>query len=257
MIKLLIKDYHMNNGNTILKTAIKNKSIFVVMNLLTFISSYEQAKEIHLLDMCEYSLQIQPRSEQITLILTDKVFQLYPSEEIPKDDLLIFSLRNSFVNVARKLLLKGANPNHKDEYGHSVLYYTLDIGNCDLLQLLIDHYNININEIFNGENIIFHAINSNNSKISSILITEGTDINCKNKLNEYLIEVYIKKGWFLHVKHILSKGFNKCYDNDKLFFKMCTSALNVKSSIMFHILVQNYFATKITRWWRKIKKREV
>ena len=254
MIKLLIKDYHMNNDNAIFKTAIMNNSIFVVMHLLTFISSYEQAKEIHLIDMCKYSLQIQTRNEQITLVLVDKVISLYPFDEIPLNELLIYSLQKSFVNVIRKLLLKGADPNHKDELGHSVLYYTLNIGNCDLLQLLIDHYHIDINELFNDENIIFHAINLNNSKISSVLISEGTDIYCKNKQDEYLIQVYIKKGWFLHVKHIFSKGFDKCYDDDKLFFRMCSDALNAKSSIMFHIIVQNYFATRITRWWRRVKQ---
>jgi hypothetical protein len=256
MIKLLRQDYRSNNENAIFKTAIKNNSVFVVLHLLTFISSYEHAKEIHLLDMCKYSLQIQTRNEQITLVLVDKVFSLYPFEELPLNELLIYSLQKSFVNVVRKLLFKGADPNHKDESGHSVLYYTLNIENCDLLQLVIDHYHIDINETFNDENIIFYAINLNNSKISSILISEGTDIYCKNKQDEYLIQVYIKKGWFLHVKHVFSKGFNKCYDDDKLFIRMCTDALNAKSSIMFHIIVQNYFATKITRWWRRmIKKR--
>lgn len=253
MIKLLIHDYHMNNDNSIFKTAIKNNSIFVVIYLLTFISSYEQAKEMHLLEMCKYALQLHTRKEQIALPIVDKVLHLYPLDEIPLNELLISSLQKYFVNVVRKLLLKGADPNYKDELGFSVLYHTLSIGNCDLLQLLIDHYNIDINETFNDENIIFHAINLNNSKISSILISEGTNIYCKNKQDEYLIEAYIKKGWFLHVKHIFNKGFNECYNNDNLFFRMCTGALNVKSSLMFHIIVQNYFATKISRWWRRIK----
>lgn len=253
MIRLLTKDFHINHDNNILKTAIKNNSVFVVMNIVRFICTYEQACNLELKDMFHFSLQSENRNEQISMVLLDKVTSLYPKESIPLNDLLISSLKRSFVNVSRKLLLNGADSNFKDNTGHSILYYVLETGNSELLQLLVDHYNININEIFNDENIIFYAINKHNSKISSILIGEGTDIFCKNKNGEYLIEVYIKKGWFLHVKHIFEKGFNKCYDDDLLFFRMCTNALNAKSSIMFHIIVQNYFATKITRWWRKIR----
>ena len=198
MIRLLTKDFHINHDNNILKTAIKNNSVFVVMNIVRFICTYEQACNLELKDMFHFSLQSENRNEQISMVLLDKVTSLYPKESIPLNDLLISSLKRSFVNVSRKLLLNGADSNFKDNTGHSILYYVLETGNSELLQLLVDHYNININEIFNDENIIFYAINKHNSKISSILIGEGTDIFCKNKNGEYLIEVYIKKGWFLH-----------------------------------------------------------
>lgn len=261
MIKMLIKDVHANHENSILKTAIKNNSVFVVMNLLRFICTHDQALELQLKDLFRFSLQLQSRNEQISLFLLEKILSLYPMEHIPLNEFLLISLKRSFVNVSRKLLLNGASSSCKDETGHSVLYYAIETGNCDFVQLLVDHYDINVNETVNDQNIIFHAINNRNSKISSILIKEGTDIFCKNINDEYLIEVYIKQGWFLHVKHVFEKGFNKCYDDDLLFFGMCTSALNAKSSVMFHIIVQNYFATKIARWWRKRneakKKREL
>lgn len=255
MIRLLNKDLFYNKEDNILKTAIMNNSTFVILNFLRFIVTYQQANHFKLPELFQLSLNQPIKNEQIGLCLLEKIVSLYPSDSIEKNELLISAIQTNSLNITRRLLLYGANPNYIDGTNTSFLYYVLETENSDLLQLLIDHYDINVNQIYREENIIFHAISKNNSKLSSILIEGGTNINCKNVKNEFLIEAYINKGWFIHIKHILEKGFKQLYNDDLLFLRMCRSALNTKSTIIFHLIITNYFATKIARWWRKIKRK--
>ena len=245
-----------NNHNVnFLHNAILKGNVYIVAYMLKFVNNKAHINELNLNQLLKMAISKETISNKIIVLLLDKLLA-FDSLNSSLDVLLHLSIKANRFHLIRFLLLKGANVNYIDNDGNSLLYHVISAENFNLLELLIDHYNVDVNiPTRDGTNIIFTAIQQNNSKISGTLILAGTDINCKNKDGLYLIEVCVKKKWYLHVNYLIKKGFNVFYDDQNLFHSMCLEAINSNSTLIFHTLITNYNATVIQRFWKSLKAR--
>ncbi|MCX6165844.1 MAG: ankyrin repeat domain-containing protein, partial [Ignavibacteriae bacterium] len=82
----------------------------------------------------------------------------------------------------------------KDEFGRSLLHYSILYGNIDLTSQLLDN-GADINAKDNDNNTPFHyALNNLKIDIAKNLINRNADLNIKNNNNETALILSIKKG---------------------------------------------------------------
>ena len=230
--------------------AMCNKNTYAIIYLLGFIQNKKQAQKNHLYNIMRLSIKIS--SYAISALLIEKLIAL-DSLDCSIDDIMLDAFTYANNNkIVRFLLLKGASPHLIDSNGHSVMHNLILSGNDELLELFIDHYDVNVNILdSNGINVIFKVIDDDNSKTSAILLVNGTDLYCKDLNGLYLIQRCVRKKWYLHVHYILCIGFTLLYDDEQLFHSVCHDAVSSNSNLIFDLLLSHYFACKIQRHWRR------
>jgi uncharacterized protein len=87
------------------------------------------------------------------------------------------------LEVVRQLLMNGINPNIKDNYDNTSLYYASKHGHLNIVQELLNH-NALVNERNNYSIITLHV--SSIAEIASLLIQHSADIDVReHDENEY------------------------------------------------------------------------
>jgi hypothetical protein len=238
-----------NDAHNLLENAIRSKNKYLVLISLKSITNTFEAERIKLLD-CLIDAIKETRVD-IMFLLLDKLqnMQMITSSSIEK--LMQVSILYKRTVIIRYLLLIDRSFCNLPINGKSLLEYMIRYNYVEMVQLLVDHYGVNVkNPGSDGYDLIFVALKHNNAKISEILLHGGTDVHCRDEHGNFLIEVCIQKRWYLHVKHIIRSGFGVFYDDHALFCKYCHLAVNNKCTLIFDFLVKNYFAVKIQRYWR-------
>lgn len=240
------------NNRTLLENAVITNNRFLVSYIVRNIKTLERARQIRLAHVVWVG--ITSSTEDIVMLLLDNLFHTKASEH-PLEHYMEKCVKHRKLKVVRMLLMLGANPNHIDTDGRSLLYNVVSIGDEYLVDVLVDHYHVDVNCVDDQNlNIVFLAIENNMTKISSALIMSGTDVNCKDTDGTQLIEVCIRKNWYLHVNYLLKHSAFSFCDNKDLFHKFCHIAVGNNSTIIFNKLLVNYCAVKIQRHWRGTKK---
>ncbi|CRG94164.1 ankyrin-repeat protein, putative [Plasmodium gallinaceum] len=94
-----------------------------------------------------------------------------------------YSCRNGSLKMAKIILKKGSNINHKDINGISPLHICVKHGHLSLAKFLLEN-NANINIKDNdGQTPIFYAIINRHYDIVKLLIENGADVSIKDNNN--------------------------------------------------------------------------
>ncbi|CAD2098052.1 conserved Plasmodium protein, unknown function [Plasmodium vinckei lentum] len=94
-----------------------------------------------------------------------------------------YSCRNGNLKIARIILKKGSNINHKDANGISPLHICVKYGHLNIAKFLIEN-NANINIMDNeGQSPIFYAIINKHYEIAKLLIENGANVQIKDNNN--------------------------------------------------------------------------
>jgi len=124
------------------------------------------------------------------------------------ESLLEISANELRYDLCEYLLKNGANVNHVDKYGYSVIMRTSDI---NIMKLLIK-YNIDLNIQDNNGNtkLIFIARNESNlmEKIK-LLVENGGDLLIKNKFGDCVFDVLKGESYFNEIKNLYPNQYNK------------------------------------------------
>jgi ankyrin repeat protein len=241
-----------NNHNLLEHAAIINNR-FLCSYIIRNVKTIKLAKLINLDRAVEVA--ITNSTEDIVMLMVDHLINIKANEKA-LEHYMDECINNKKMRVVRMLLMLGADPNHVDSSGRSLLYNVVSIGDDYLLDVLIDHYHVNVNCLDeNGINVIFFAIHNNNTKLSSAMIMSGMHLDCTDSYGKTLIEVCVSKNWYLHVNYLLKKKHFPFCDDDALFHKLCHFAVRNNSTIIFNKLLVSYCAVKIQRYWRKSKNR--
>jgi ankyrin repeat protein len=231
-----------------------SNNIYAIKYVLKFIKTEEHALRLNLDSVLIQLIQFSD-CDKITCMLIEKLHSLDLLKSYI-DITLHTAIEYKRFYVIRFLLLKGANAKFIDANGKCLLHHLIDNHQSELVQLIIEHYDVDVNSLnADGYNLIFAAISNNACTISSSLIELGTHIDCKDNSHTTLIERCIERNWYLHVNHIINKGGIDFIYNTHLFYKYCHIAIQVNSILIFDKLVKNYFAYKIQKMWKVYKRR--
>ncbi|SCP04094.1 ankyrin-repeat protein, putative [Plasmodium ovale] len=91
-----------------------------------------------------------------------------------------YSCRNGNLKIAKIILKKGSNINHRDANGMTPLHICVKYGHFNIANFLIDNdANINIRDN-EGQTPIFYAIINRHYDIVKLLIESGADVQIKD-----------------------------------------------------------------------------
>ena len=108
--------------------------------------------------------------------------------------LLTLSISNGSGNVAKYLLVHGANPNLKDHAGNTALMGACFKGYDTMVSLLL-YYGANINDInFNGANALFFAATFGHIGIAKLLLEKGINTAQKDQFEKTALDYAVIQG---------------------------------------------------------------
>lgn len=244
---------HSNSSNeSFLHETIKNKNIYLVHFFLEFFNSKEKSVIANIDSLLKYS--ITNSIERIDIILFEHLIA-HDAFETSLDKLLILSITNNKQILSRLLLIQGASATCVDALtGMSILETSIEYNLTGIVELLIDHYSVDVNlPCKDGYNLIFKAFNLNNrSTISALLLLNGTNMYSKNEESDDVLMVCIKKKWTFHVSYILNdtRMVTFIYNNKSYFRSLCFEATKSNSTIILKAMLMNYSAITIQRKWK-------
>jgi hypothetical protein len=93
---------------------------------------------------------------------------------------LILAIRNKKTNIAKLLLEAGADPNFAESmYGGTPLRWAVQMSNVEIVEMLINHYNVDVNfRPKNGVTALHTAADFNrDERITVMLLAAGSDAN--------------------------------------------------------------------------------
>ncbi|KMZ93401.1 hypothetical protein PVMG_00847 [Plasmodium vivax Mauritania I] len=124
-----------------------------------------------------------------------------------------YSCRNGSLKMARIILKKGSNINHKDAHGISPLHISVKYGHLNIAKFLIENeadVDITDNE---GQSPIFYAIINKHYDIVKLLIENGADVQMKDHNNASVYDYADFSGKTKLSSYILYKS-NEIIVND-------------------------------------------
>ena len=125
------------------------------------------------------------------------------AKEILKDD---NTLLQEHMKLIRLLISKGADINHKSNYGKTVLHFATQEKNTDLVKFLVDNgANINLPDA-DGDTVLHFAVHQKNTALVKFLVGKGADINIRNKKNQSAIYLAALNDQMDVVLFLLEKG---------------------------------------------------
>lgn len=239
-------------NENLLLVAVNNANSFITMTLLNQMRHPTDAVSFDLVDVFRKTLD--STDERISMMLLKKIQQLSIELKLSCNEAIVCIQCQKYNMVRYCLLYQFIQVQHRDFDQSKLLKILIEHDLINYIELLVDHYGLNLRSCIDNEPAIFTAIKENNSRISGYFLSNGTDIDCKNNDGKYLIEVCIEKKWFLHVSFIIKAGFTKFFHCKKLFQTLCHSAVKHNSTLVFNILVTNYYASVIQNLYRKNKR---
>ena len=125
------------------------------------------------------------------------------AKEILKDD---NTLLQEHMKLIRLLISKGADINHKSNYGKTVLHFATQEKNTALVKFLVDNgANINLPDAA-GYTVLHYAVHQKNTALVKFLVGKGADINIRNKKNQSAIYLAALNDQMDVVLFLLEKG---------------------------------------------------
>jgi ankyrin repeat protein len=127
------------------------------------------------------------------------------------------------LEVFKYLKSLGLDPNEKDNYEQTCLYYTCRDGKNLCCEYLIDECKLNPNEIdIYGQNPIYYAVRDGRIDTIKLMIEKGANINIEDKYGQNCIFYAIRESRVDVVELLIEKGANinqvDKKKNDSLYF---------------------------------------
>jgi len=249
MFTLLLSN---NENKHLVNRLFLSNNVYAIRYVLKFIKSSDDVNRLNLVVILNELIQLSTCEKNMCLLIE----RLHTVNAIHEhlDNLLTNAIQHKRFAVVRYLLLKGANAELKDTNNKSLIHQLIDHRQSGLVQLLIEHYDVDVNSLnTDGENMIFSAISNNDCNLSGSLIQLGTRLDCKDCNGVSLIQRCIENNFYLHLSHIINKGgIDFVYDRD-LFHRYCHLAIQVNSMLIFDKLIKNRFAYVIQKQWKSYK----
>ncbi|GAW80528.1 hypothetical protein, conserved [Plasmodium gonderi] len=131
-----------------------------------------------------------------------------------------YSCRNGSLKMARIILKKGSNINHKDANGMSPLHISVKCGHLNIAKFLIEN-NANINITDNeGQSPIFYAIINKHYDIVKLLVENGADVQIRDNNDASVYDYADFSGRTKLSSYIL-------YKNNEIIANVPKSTLNL------------------------------
>ena len=113
------------------------------------------------------------------------------------------------LNICKYLVEIGVNPQHKDKYEQTCLYYTVREGKYETSKYLIENCHLPINEkdIY-GQNPIYYAARDGHLNLCVLLVEKGSDVNLEDKFGQTCIFYAIREGHYDIVEFLIKHGAN-------------------------------------------------
>lgn len=103
----------------------------------------------------------------------------------------------------------GLDPNSKDKYSQTCLYYTCREGKVECSKYLIDECGLRVNEIdLYGQNPIYYAVRENKIDVVKLMIEKGSDINLEDKYGQNCIFYSVREGHYEVTELLIENGAN-------------------------------------------------
>ena len=113
------------------------------------------------------------------------------------------------LEVFKYLKSLGLDPNEKDNYEQTCLYYTCRDGKNLCCEYLIDECKLNPNEIdIYGQNPIYYAVRDGRIDTIKLMIEKGANINIEDKYGQNCIFYAIRESRVDVVELLIEKGAN-------------------------------------------------
>ncbi|SBO27069.1 conserved Plasmodium protein, unknown function [Plasmodium knowlesi strain H] len=142
-----------------------------------------------------------------------------------------YSCRNGNLKMARIILKKGSNINHKDANGISPLHISVKYGHLNIAKFLIEN-NANVDITDNeGQSPIFYAIINKHYDIVKLLIENGADVQMKDHVNLKSSESLLYNACATHL--------GRKYDQTCLYVPMLAHFILNINQIFFSSLKNN------------------
>ena len=134
---------------------------------------------VHHACMCTNSLI---RSQLLQLLIEDKngIFDLEKRNEQLMDPLMICIINQS-IDLCKLLMNKNVTLTKKDIYSRQPLHVACQLGNYELVSLLLNSSNIDLNALDdNNRNCLYYAIDNGNENIVNLLIERNINIRIRD-----------------------------------------------------------------------------
>jgi len=137
------------------------------------------------------------------------------AERLDGDSPLLRAVIGGKTEIARTLLLKGADKNRVDSHGRSLLHYAVDLGEPELLKMLIFQFQKEKGVIdrpdSSGVTPLHHAIKKDNHLALNALITAGANPNIPDTQGMTPLALALQNGHFKMVTELLKNGGDPSY----------------------------------------------
>jgi len=104
--------------------------------------------------------------------------------------------------------LEGADPNHKDNYRQSALYYICKDGKTDLFNLHMKAGAEVITVDVNNQTPLFYAAREGRTNLVKMIVEKGADVNHLDKWKESCIFYASSEGRYETCKYLIESGAN-------------------------------------------------
>ncbi|CAF3628772.1 unnamed protein product [Adineta steineri] len=146
---------------------------------------------VHYACMCS---NISKRYNLLQLLINDKngMFDFEKRNEQLIDPFMLCTIYQS-IDLCRLLIEKNVSITKKDMYSRQPIHVACQMGNYELLSLLIKTSNIDINAVdVNNRNCLFYAISSGDEKIVNLLIENNVNIKIRDIVGDTLLHLAVQ-----------------------------------------------------------------
>lgn len=142
-----------------------------------------------------FSLALKNKHEAISRILLSAGSDWRLGFNSNEPSALMLAADNSFDEILKMLILKGAPLEHKDSEGYTALAKCAKNGHLTTLKILINAgANVNVNP--EGRSVLMHVVENNNMLLSQLLIAAGADLNFMDKEGDTALKIARRNGFF-------------------------------------------------------------
>ncbi|CAF1124964.1 unnamed protein product [Rotaria sordida] len=197
---------------------------------------------IHHACMCT---NISMRENLLQLLINDTngTFDLEKRNEQLIDPFMLCTINQS-IDLCRILIKKNVLLTKKDLYSRQPIHVACQMGNYELISLLIQSSNVNINAIDdNNRNCLFYAISYGDEKIVDLLLDNNVTIKIRDRVGDTPLHLAVqhKKNGFKLTSCLLTKQDGKDLINEPAGdgMKPILLAADSKQPEVVYLLIKN------------------
>jgi ankyrin repeat protein len=185
------------------------------------------------------------RSTLLQLLIEDKhgIFDLEKRSEQLIDPFMLCTINES-IDLCRLLIEKNVSLTKKDTYSRQSLHIACQMGNYELVSLLLNSSTINLNAVdANNRHCLFYAISYGDEKIVNLLIEKNINIKVRDLVGDTPLHLAVQHPTNAYelTKSLLKKQDGKDLINEPAAdgMKPILLAAHCKQASVVHLLLKN------------------